>query len=182
VPRIENPFADELLPEFDVEAQHALDIAAPTAVVYAKARELEMSGSVLIRGLFRLRGLPASALNAEGLRRLRFKPLRDQPPRGFVLGIIGQFWTPKGRLVDFDPEAFTDFDERGYAKAIWSFDLTSTSGEATRLRTLTRIQTLDPDSRRRFRLYWAVIGPFSAMIRMRVLRLVESAAIAETQR
>ncbi len=36
----------------------------------------------------------------------------------------------------------------------------------------TRVQCLGPRARRNFRLYWALIGPFSGLIRKEALRLV----------
>lgn len=43
------------------------------------------------------------------------------------------------------------------------------------LATETRVQAVDDRSRRAFRLYWLVVGPFSSLIRRRWLRAVEAA-------
>ena len=43
------------------------------------------------------------------------------------------------------------------------------------LSTETRVQAVDDRSRRAFRLYWLVVGPFSSLIRRRWLRAVEAA-------
>lgn len=170
------PFVDEFLPTFDIDSRHVIEVAAPAEVVYAEARRLEMSSSWIIQFLFRLRGMPRSALNAEGLSRIRFKPLVDDPPLGFALGIVGQFWTLKGRLVDFDPAEFRDLERPGFAKAVWSFDITTESATVAKLRTITRVSCSDTSSRRSFGLYWTVIGPFSSLIRARILRLVKKSA------
>lgn len=170
------PFIDELLPDFDVESCRRIDVAAAAETVYATARRLDMSASWIIRFLFRLRGMPRSALNAEGLARIRFKPLLEDPPRGFVLGLVGQFWTASGRLIDFEPTEFPDLNVPGFAKAIWSFDLTSDSPSTTSLRTVTRVLCADPTSRRSFMRYWSVIGPFSGVIRASTLRSVKRSA------
>jgi hypothetical protein len=42
--------------------------------------------------------------------------------------------------------------------------------------TETRTTATDPESRRRFERYWLLIGPFSALIRNLMLRLVKSDA------
>jgi len=170
------PFVDEFLPTFDIDSRHQIEVAAPAEVVYEEARRLDMSSSWTIRFLFRLRGMPRSALNAEGLSRIRFKSLVEDPPLGFALGIVGQFWTPTGRLVDFDPGEFRAFERPGVAKAIWSFDITPESATAVTLRTITRVSCSDLSSRRSFGRYWTVIGPVSSLIRARVLRLVKRSA------
>jgi hypothetical protein len=120
--------------------------------------------------------MPRSALNAEGLSRIRFKPLLEDPPRGFVLGLVGQFWTASGRLLDFEPSEFREFNLSGFAKAIWSIDITSESPATASLRTVTRVLCADPTSRRSFRRYWMLIGPFSSVIRARMLQIVKRSA------
>ncbi len=107
---------------------------------------------------------------------MRFKPLVEDPPRAFVLGIVGQFWKPSGRLLDFEVSRFAELVAPGHAKAIWSFDVTPLSSNEVVLRTTTRVSCGDDASRRSFRRYWRVVGPFSGLIRRRVLRLVTEAA------
>jgi len=170
------PFVDEFFSTYDVESQHSIEVAAPMHVVYEAARTLDLSGSWIVRSLFRLRGLPASALTAEGLARIRFKPLLERPPHGFILGIVGRFWSPSGRLLDFEPADFATLDAPGYAKAIWSFDVSPTSDSESRLRTVTRVLCPDEATRRRFLLYWRVIGPFSGVIRREALRAARRTA------
>ena len=46
----------------------------------------------------------------------------------------------------------------------------------TRLSTETRVRCSEDASRRRFRLYWAVIAPFSGLIRREVLRTIRHEA------
>jgi hypothetical protein len=116
--------------------------------------------------------MPTSALKIEGLRRVGFKVLRNEPGDELVLGLIGRFWTLRGDLVDFDPEFFRSFNETGYAKATWSFRVIRT-GAGTTLTTSTRVQCLDQTSKRNFMRYWRVVGPFSGVIRREALRLVK---------
>ncbi|NNM34852.1 MAG: hypothetical protein HKO53_17375 [Gemmatimonadetes bacterium] len=169
------PFVDDFLPRFDVQSRHSTVIGAPAAHVYRLTRELDISRSPIVRSLFRLRGLPASARTLDDLAKRRFLPLLEQPPAGFVLGLVGQFWRPAGRLVDFDPTEFAAFQPPGYAKAIWSFDVTPLPGSRSRLRTVTRVVCPDRKTRRSFKLYWAFVGPFSGLVRREILRSVKRA-------
>lgn len=170
------PFVDELLPYFDVESSHSIIIVAPIDRVYEAARRLDLSASLTIRLLFRLRGMPSSALNAQGLAQLNFKPLLEASPRGFVLGLAGQFWTPSGHLLDFEPATFATLQPPGFARAIWSFDLVALSPTQCRLRTITRVCCTDEQARDSFRRYWRFVGPFSGLIRRRMLKLIKRAA------
>lgn len=174
------PFVDEFLPTFDVESQHSTTVQASSEVVYDAARTLDLSSSWIARSLFRVRGMPAASLNLKGLERLHFKPLLELPPQGFVLGIVGQFWSPSGRLLDFDPAHFTDMDPEGHAKAIWTFDVSKVSTSHVRLRTVTRVACPDRATRRRFLLYWKVVGPFSGVIRRVALASVRRVAEARS--
>jgi hypothetical protein len=167
------PFVDEFLSTYDVESQHSTEIAASASDVYQATRTVDLSTSWIVRSLFRLRGLPTTGLTLDGLRKIRFLPLLEQPPDGFVLGIVGQFWSPSGHLLAFEPGSFAELQQPGYAKAIWSFDVSPISESTCRLRTVTRVACPDPTSRRRFRLYWSLVGPFSGIVRREILRIVK---------
>jgi len=102
-----------------------------------------------------------------------FIPLGETPSQETLLGAVGKFWTRTADLQRLAPASFREFDRAGYAKAAWNFALHEQSGGVTRLTTETRIYCTDPQSRRRFRLYWSVIGPFSAWIRRETLRILK---------
>jgi hypothetical protein len=176
------PLIDELMPRFDEFERHAILVPAPPAVVYSALRRVDLLGSRLIRWLIFLRSVPA-ALSRPRQRRPRgaltldrmlaggFVLLGERPGRELALGAVGRFWTPGGERVTLDADGFRAFDRPGYAKVVWDFRLTPDNG-ATRLSTETRIWCLDAGSRRSFRRYWRVVGPFSGLIRMALLRAV----------
>ncbi len=171
-----DPIADRLLPTYDIESRHHITIQAPAEAAYSAARTFDLAESKLVALLFQLRGLPPSALTLDGLAQLRFKPLIEEPPDGFALGLIGQFWRPSGRLLDFDPSAFGEAAPPGFAKAVWSF-WTQTHDPATcTLHTSTRVMCADASARRSFLRYWRLVGPFSGLIRRRALRLIRVSA------
>jgi hypothetical protein len=100
-----------------------------------------------------------------------FVLLGERPERELALGVVGRFWTPAGARLTLDAAGFRAFVAPGYAKAVWDFRLTPEVG-GTRLSTETRINCTDAASRRRFRLYWRIVGPFSGLIRIALLRAV----------
>jgi hypothetical protein len=167
---------EHLQPEFDVESRHSIRISAPAERVYESARKLDLSSSPVVWALFRLRGLPGSALRLEGLQRLGFRVIEELPPARFALGAIGRFWRLGGDLVEFEPEDFPDWSEPGYAKAAWSFEIREDPYGATFVQTVTRVHCTDDASRRRFRAYWRLVGPFSGLIRAQMLRTLRTAS------
>jgi hypothetical protein len=71
-----------------------------------------------------------------------------------------------------DREAFTGFREEGCVKAAWNLRITDTDGASCELSTETRIQYFGGAARRKFRLYWTLVGPFSGLIRRALLSAV----------
>lgn len=178
---------DEFFPSFDAVERHQIDIQASAERVYGAVRKLDLSGSKLVRWLFRLRGLPVLfpfadkpqqglGLTLDDLLKNGFILLGEAPPREILLGLVGKFWTASGCLQRLEAVEFSNFTTPGYAKAAWNFSLAPQTGGMTRLFTETRVLCLDETSRRRFRLYWAFVRPFSGLIRMEALRAIKRQA------
>lgn len=178
---------DDALATADVAERHETLIRAAREPVYAAVRTLDVSGIPLIRVLFLLRSLPAVLSRRHGrdqrlgltmgdLLRNGFILLAERPGEEILLGLVGRFWTPDGGIQRLSAAEFHAFDRPGYAKAAWNFHLSSGPGGTTRLSTETRIRCTDPVSRRRFRMYWMLIGRFSGLTRVLMLRAIKRAA------
>ena len=184
---------DESLPVYDVVERHRTEVRAPVERVYDAVRRLDLGGgSATVRSLLWLRGLAArlrpSSDRGAGEGRLSltldallegggFVLLGERPNRELVLGLVGRFWTASGDLQRVDVSGFRDFGRPGYAKAAWNFCVEEGRDEGTTwLTTETRVLCLDEASRRRFRLYWTLIGPFSGLIRKDMLRCMKRQA------
>jgi len=61
------------------------------------------------------------------------------------------------------------------ARAVWNFTGQEAAAGRTLLSTETRIVCGDAASRRKFRLYWLVVRPFSGLSRLLMLRAVRRA-------
>ena len=166
---------DRFMPEPQFVERHRIRIRANRAAVDAAVRRLDLGRSALVRALFRLRGMPAAALRLDVLERIGFIRIVDQPG-DLVLGLIGRFWTPSGRIEPFAPADFAAFDRPGVARAVWSFSSESLGSGETLLETETRVQCTDEASRRSFARYWLVIRPFSGLIRRAALRSIRREA------
>jgi hypothetical protein len=165
---------DKYMPDFHFNEIHAIKINCSAARLRDTIDDLDFSGSQLIRFLFAVRGMPSRMMNWKGLEDGRFKRL-ELTNNELVIGLIGQFWKPSGNLQTFEPAEFNSFSQPGFLKAVWSFHLSETSGICT-LQTETRIQCLGNDARKKFRVYWFFIRPFSGIIRMELLRVIRKKA------
>ncbi|MBI5583930.1 MAG: hypothetical protein HY892_08915 [Deltaproteobacteria bacterium] len=169
---------DHYLPHYDIQARYAIDIRAPLPRVYEAARRLDLKASRVARTLFRLRGLPETNLALEGMLNWGFVLLADEPEREIVLGLIGRFWVRSPQIESVPAEAFVDFIRPGTAKAVMNLAFDNQPAGTVRLSTETRVGCSDDASRRSFRRYWRLIGPFSGLIRREWLRRIKKQAEA----
>ena len=164
---------DQVLPKYDQREYHQIDIRGERREVYQTVRTIDFSDSLVIRTLFRLRGLPSTSTNLDGLLRVGFLLLRETRDEEFVLGLIGKFWTFRAEILKVDPVQYVQFNQRGYAKVAWNFVIQESAPGIVTLSTETRIACTDDRSRSRFKLYWALIGRFSGLTRREMLRGVK---------
>jgi hypothetical protein len=92
--------------------------------------------------------------------------LRGVPPEGTLVDLFAALGLAE---VERTP---TSFVVAGKKQGVHiAFDLVAhVDGNGTLLSTETRVHAPAPRARRAFRLYWLVVGPFSALIRRRWLR------------
>lgn len=166
---------DEFLPDYDFSETHHIEISAGAAEIFRALNEVDLCESTVIRWLFRLRGLPTEKITLRELRRIRFEILGENENRELLLGLAGRFWTITGDLRKIDARNFREFDEKGFAKAVWNFSLDQTK-DKTHLTTETRVKCLDAASRKSFGFYWTLIKPFSALIRKEMLKTIKRKA------
>jgi hypothetical protein len=148
---------DPVLPSYQVREYHEVAVDASPEEAMAAALALRAASDPIVATLFWLRGVPGGGLSFKAFfSRLGLERVVDTD-RAFV-GVGDLF----GVRIAFGMWA----DERG--------------DHAARLATETRVHALNPTARWRFRLYWSVVGPFSALIRRRWLSAARRAA--ETRR
>jgi hypothetical protein len=171
-----------------VREHHEVRVAAPAAVTFAAARELELHRSPLIRGIFRARELfmAATAMRGRAPQRpfldevlsLGWRILAEEPGREIVIGAVTQPWLADVVFRGIPPEEFAAFDQAGYVKIAWTLAATPLGPRDSVFRTETRAIATDPESRARFRRYWTVVSPGIRLIRRETLRLVKREAEA----
>lgn len=167
---------EKYLPEYHFHEVHATTIKKPPQLIFPLLVTLDFSHSWLIRVLFWLRGMPRDMMNLRGLSDNRFLELERIPDREIIIGLIGQFYRPDGNLQPFEPSGFIAFQQEGFLKATWNFKLIPLDDHHTKLETETRIFCMGDPVRKKFRLYWFFIRPFSGLIRLEVLRILRKKA------
>lgn len=184
---------DQFLPRFDAVESHMTIVRAPADQVWAAIRSADFGSNGIVRALFAIRALPAFLTTPrEALSRARtpvhapltldaalshgFIILGEEPGRELLLGTAGRFWGARGALCHIDAATFTTFNEPGAAQAAWNFEVRHLVGNRTVLTTETRVRCVDASGRWRFRLYWALIRPFSGLIRLLMLRAIKRTA------
>ena len=171
---------DDFLPQYDFHERHDTIVRVPCDAVRHASDAWRPDSSLLWRLLLRLRGLgsPQGTLRdwAEAAGFLCLAETEHE----VIYGQAGRFWSPKERAALVSPRTVDEFrtltDPR-YAVAAMSILVTpSASGLSTRLSTETRIRCLGPEARRRFRLYWLLIRPFSGLLRCAMLAGIKAEA------
>ncbi len=169
---------EQILPEFDKCEVHETEIAASPSEVYTAVWKMDLSQSKIIRGLFKLRGMPEGGLTLPGLIELGFNVLEDDKENEIVFGLIGSFWSGKPVMEEHDTNSFKEFTTPGNAKAAWNFLIEPMAERRVKLRTETRVKCTDKKSRFIFSLYWFIIRPFSGWIRRIMLKIIKRNAEA----
>ena len=176
---------DEIAPVWQFGERHTRQIAAPVDRVYAAVRAVEAHE---IRGFETLtwlrrggRSLPPNILHApRGLPlidvavRGGFVILAEEPLREVVLGLV--VMGGQGLPSPLTTDAFQQLGGPGVAKAAINFRLEARGEQGTQVTTETRVHATDPNSRRRFAVYWRIIQPGSAFLRRMWLRAVDARA------
>ena len=143
---------DDWLPEFDVGERHDVALAVGPEHALELALTAPAAPDRVVAVLFAARGIAARGESIEEfLHRLGFETLARTPT-----------------------EWVAALDRRAIRVVVGFRAARMPAG--SRLTTETRVRAAGERARRAFRLYWLLIGPFSALIRRRWLRAAQASA------
>lgn len=176
---------DRFLPDArHVEVDHA-DVAASAGEAYRALRDLDLGRSPFVRALFWLRTLPEGGGDGDHSLRIDaivshaegFRMLEEVPGESFTVGSIGRYWHPNiewhEALPDTLPDTMARFSEPGWGKIVWQVRVEPRGPASSRIAIELRIGATDDDAWRAFRRYYALIGPFSHLIRRHALAMLQ---------
>jgi hypothetical protein len=127
-----------------------------------------LTGSNLIRLLLKLRGMPVTPLSVSDLARYGFIKLDETAGQEVIYGIATTSPTFSNCIHLHSPEHFLSL-RSGVIKSVINFRLEHTP-QACFISTETRIWCGSEKLRKRFRLYWFIVKPFSGLIRKAMLK------------
>jgi hypothetical protein len=180
-----DPLLDRFMPEYEVAERHEQRVHAPADITFLAARQVDPSRSMIVRAVFAGRALLMGAEAAgddapapllDKVLALGWGILAEVPGRKVVVGSVTKPWNADVVFESVDPDAFAAFDRPGYAKIVWTLEAEPVDAETSIARTETRVTTTDPESRRRFRRYWAAVSPGIKLIRRQMLRVLRTDA------
>ena len=178
---------DEFLPQYDFNEIHKVTVkASPQATFTAMKELLPGELSPLVYLMLNLRELPAILTGKAKLIQAERKPFLSQLYGGgfipleetndeIILGLVGQFWKLTGGEQSSgvtDAQVFLAFNCTGFAKVAANLYIQPVNGQ-TLLSTETRIWAPDPQTRKKFALYWQLISLGSGWIRVLWLRAIK---------
>ncbi len=129
----------------------------------------------IVRALFTMRRIPHS--KEMTLREFFSTPpfliLEEETGQEVVIGTAGRPW----RLSEHasTPDEFRASGQPGTMRAIANFRVDATEGGSL-ISTETWVATFGPLASLLFRVYWLIVGPFSALIRRQFLRAARKMA------
>lgn len=182
---------DSFAPDPDAVETHSIVINASAKEVNRALWTADLGGSLIIKLLMGLRSLPEFMLRRGRVpprkRAITLQTIVDSgfgilanEPEEIVLGVTGRFWRPTGNLSSFKREDFDRPIPPGLARGVWNFSIKGDRPGRTILSTETRVVCGDDVSRRKFRVYWFFVRPFSGLIRRLMLRAVKRACVRAT--
>ena len=182
---------ESIMPTYEMQEVHTIHVDASPARAYAAALAVTPGEAALARQFLWVRTLPARVMGRPATADTVWtRPLLTAsgtgvlgraPDREIVIGLIGQFWKVRDdeRVAVESREQFMAFKRPGFAVSTLSFHIDA-EGTGSRVTTITRVRTTDPDARRAFRRYWRLIGAGSGLLRRTFLRAVKTRAERQT--
>jgi hypothetical protein len=180
---------DDLMPVYDVEERWCLPVHAPAERTFAAACSLVMLQSGVIRAIFTLRQLVLGSRQYEercslGLveqaKAWGWRVVATTPGQEIAFGGATQPWIAEPVFKGLSAQTFRAFDEPGYVKIIWNLRVDGKGARDSIAITETRALATDKTARAKFRRYWALVAPGTALIRLIALYRVKKIAERET--
>ncbi len=171
---------DDILPSYHFNEVHTTEIAASPARVFQAIKEVTPREIVLLRELMIVQSSgqtnlpldkPFLQIFQEGGYAALEQDLNHEFVAGGLLNMIGG-----AKQTISDAESYRAFNERGYAKVVLNFLIEDAGNNKVKLTTQTRVLGTDAVAKRNFGIYWRIIYPGSALIRITLLQAIKARA------
>ena len=164
---------DKYLPEYTYKEYHETVINSAIENCYDVAKDFDLSKSKLIKTLFKIRGIPTTRMNLQGLiSDIGFTSIEESFPTENLIG----FWARTKIEPIINHQDFVENSISARIKVIWNFRFEKLNPGQTRVSTETRVLCISPITKVFFSIYWLVVRPFSGAIRIKMLQIIKQNA------
>lgn len=164
---------DKYLPKYTYKEYHEIQISCSKEQAYTAARNLDFSKSKTIKFLLTIRGLPTNDMTLEGFsNQVKFTFLEEIQNEEFIIGFWAKVLVEK--ILDRDQFAIDNKSRR--LKVVWNFKIDPVKDGLVVVSTETRVYCIAMISKIFFSIYWAIIRPFSGLIRKKMLSIIKENA------
>jgi len=175
---------DKYIPRYDHAVVYSQVFRAPPERCFEACVNMDILEDPVVRLLIRAREVPlrvADAVKGRGaearrdLSELGWIMLGERPGAELVFGTVSRPWEAVASVPvePVTPEQFARFNEPGFAKIAESTRVDPYGSRFSVVTVESRVALSDEDSRRRFRRYWMMFGPFMKLIRTTLMRSLE---------
>lgn len=158
------------LPNADHVEWHERLVDAPREAVWHALVGLTLRDLPVAGALMKLRGV-GGPTEGESLLLHGPIPAQEVHPPATAIGFVAHRPWARRHGPPVDPHSVDDVGD-GWIVTFTEFRLDAVGPSRTRVTTQTRCRATSSDARRRMSLYWAIVGPFSALVRREILRAV----------
>lgn len=183
----DNRRLNNYLPKYDFFEKHEIVIHSSPDKVFEAIHNFDMRKSKVINTLIFLRRIHRLNSNREPDKQEATKLSIDQLTKNgvmilleevenqeVVIGFTGKFWQLRPTLIHLSSAVdFINFNQPGYSKTAWNLYIERNDDGTATLSTETRILCLGERAKSSFRLYWAIIRPYSSLIRLEMLKMIK---------
>lgn len=165
---------------------HRIAVNAAPADAWQVARHFDGARIPWVRALFDLRTLPerwrgekvSAGESGLGVDQVvshghGFMLLEERPGEEVVVGAVGCFWHMEIPFKDLAPGDFASFNDPGWGKVAWAIRV-EPRDQGSWVTLELRVTATDDHSWRKQTLYFALIGPFSHLIRSSLMAHLEA--------
>lgn len=139
----------------------------PSVNLYQQLLNCDLNQSLVIRYLFKIRGMRQRLSTINDITRIGFIKLDEDPGREILFGMVSNSPTFSGCEVIKSPSEFIEQTSNDIIKAVINFRVTDELSNQF-VSTETRVWCGNKINKK-FRLYWFFIKPFSGLVRKMML-------------
>jgi hypothetical protein len=165
---------DKYLPAYNFNEHHSIDVNGFVSGNYQKMLQCDFSNSLLIKFLFKLRGMPTEVYSIEHFTSMGFIKLDEEPGKEILFGMVTNnpmFNTCQSNVTS---KEFIQKSDATIIKAVINFRLHDNSNSRHTISTETRVWCGSKAMKSKFKYYWLFIKPFSQLIRKFMLKQMKT--------